>query len=1089
MPNSERLQILVTLREAIPGMTQARAAQMCELTGKQARKSFGDWESGAVTPEEKRREVVKLYLWDGLRLRQHPAKFQEVWQILEAEWGWEPLTPAELSDPTKPYSPGSQAPAPPRVVLSPTHRKYLLQLFEQRWAGVSMSLFAPALGHKLGLLKIFTPLPVDFAIHMQKGEKGRVDWWCGRRGEDPTRMAEAGAAPRDLSAELGRRLKHGRAEEGFVRPQRWADLGADEAALKPLVALAQAQLSEAKTRRQREDDEERRITWEADAHHAALVQPRFVLVGDPGSGKSTFLRHLALCWAGATLRDAGDPAAPPEAGLHALAGWSGLAYTPVYIELRSLIAGEAWSLERAATAPPGVPELREYLRSQWVKEGCEAFGDELFDLLRGGKAALLLDGLDEVNQAADPRRRAQVQAFVGELAGQFHAAPIFITARPYAYGQDDWRLPGFGATELTPLDRPRQASLAGRLFAALAELDPGLIPAGAEQETGAFAADLDQIPEDLAGNPLLLTLLMAIWLKTEGCDRCLPNTRGELYRRGLDLLLEDWVRQKVEGFSLEQEYDLTAADLRFVLQLVAYEAQKRRTREDEIAVISRGEIFEALETIGQGDIAAGLLRHLRLRAGMLLEAVEQSPGTLVAVYTQQFRFLHLSFQEYLAACEHLYREGDARPYRLPVWPDRRFPDALAGRVTQAPALWANVLRLATDELLYQHRMPDAWELLSRCCEPYRLRDEAAEAAVIALGVAEEAGLFDALPDRRARADYEDLRMTALKALADHKRLMPKQRDIAGRLLGDGPRAQGGARQEDAPLRWPPPGHDPRAGVGIKNGLPDIAWVRIPDDGEFIYQKNQRRTEPDFWIAQYPVTYAQYRAFLEAPDGFRDGRWWRGLDAPKGHADAPGAQRFKHWNHPAENVSWYEAIAFCRWLTGKVEAKAEGWETLLPGELQAESRNWRITLPTEWQWEKAARGRHGWQFPWGPEYKQGYANIDETYGSSKVGPHYLQKTSAVGMYPQGASPYGVLDLSGNVWEWCLNEYENPERTREDSSTDHVLRGGSWGDDVVSASALARHWNWHLNRFDLIGFRVVAVRSSPAALRSGALASGL
>ena len=279
-----------------------------------------------------------------------------------------------------------------------------------------------------------------------------------------------------------------------------------------------------------------------------------------------------------------------------------------------------------------MPELREHLRLRLAREGCEAFVDELFDLLRAGRAAILLDGLDEVNQAADPRRRAQVQTFVGELAGQFRAAPIIITARPYAYGQDDWRLPGFGHTELTPLDRPRQVDLAGRLFAALADLDPRLTPNGAEQETTAFAADLEQIPADLAGNPLLLTLLMAIWLKTEGCDRCLPSTRGELYRRGLDLLLEDWVRQKVEGFSLEQEYDLTAADLRFVLQLVAYEAQKRRTQRGRGRGDQPGEIFEALETIGQGDIAAGLLRHLRLRAGMLLEAVEQSPGTLVAVY-------------------------------------------------------------------------------------------------------------------------------------------------------------------------------------------------------------------------------------------------------------------------------------------------------------------------------------------------------------------------------------------------------------------------------------------------------------------------
>ena len=63
------------------------------------------------------------------------------------------------------------------------------------------------------------------------------------------------------------------------------------------------------------------------------------------------------------------------------------------------------------------------------------------------------------------------------------------------------------------------------------------------------------------------------------------------------------------------------------------------------------------------------------------------------------------------------------------------------------------------------------------------------------------------------------------------------------------------------------------GVGVKGGLPDIDWVPIPDDGEFIYQEDEHRTKPRFWIAHYPVTYAQWRAFVEAADGFKDDRWW------------------------------------------------------------------------------------------------------------------------------------------------------------------------------------------------------------------------
>jgi formylglycine-generating enzyme required for sulfatase activity len=277
--------------------------------------------------------------------------------------------------------------------------------------------------------------------------------------------------------------------------------------------------------------------------------------------------------------------------------------------------------------------------------------------------------------------------------------------------------------------------------------------------------------------------------------------------------------------------------------------------------------------------------------------------------------------------------------------------------------------------------------------------------------------------------------------------------------------------------------DPRRGVGLRaDGLPDIEWVLVPEQdpksgrSEFIYGKSgERCTETDFWIARYPITYRQFQVFLNAADGFQKPRWWEGLAASQKHRSAPGEQRFKHWNHPREGASWYDAIAFCRWLTEKAKQHPD----LLPADLDR-SREWEITLPTEQQWEKAVRGHDGRQYPWGGDrYKSGYANIDETarFGGSKAGPHFLGKTSAVGMYPQGVSPYGVADLSGNVWEWCLNEYDNPGRVQVEGDEPRVLRGGSWDYGVNLAAAPVRHWDDPGGRLDDYGFRVCAVLPPP------------
>ncbi len=180
----------------------------------------------------------------------------------------------------------------------------------------------------------------------------------------------------------------------------------------------------------------------------------------------------------------------------------------------------------------------------------------------------------------------------------------------------------------------------------------------------------------------------------------------------------------------------------------------------------------------------------------------------------------------------------------------------------------------------------------------------------------------------------------------------------------------------------------------------------------------------------------------------------------GAAERPGPARGS-WtdpNGPRETVSWYEAMAYARWLDARLR---EG--ELLPGRSA-------VRLPTEEEWEKAARGPDGREFPWG-EFASGRANIDETW--DKAGPHELGQTSAVVLYPDGASPSGALDMAGNVWEWCLNEYEHPERRGPGGDARRVVGGGSWRDLRDDARSAYRCYGSPGGRCYDLGLRLVCV----------------
>ncbi len=200
------------------------------------------------------------------------------------------------------------------------------------------------------------------------------------------------------------------------------------------------------------------------------------------------------------------------------------------------------------------------------------------------------------------------------------------------------------------------------------------------------------------------------------------------------------------------------------------------------------------------------------------------------------------------------------------------------------------------------------------------------------------------------------------------------------------------------------------------------------------------------------------------------------------------------NHPVVGVTWYEALAFTRWLTAQLQtvAKAKMMSDGLAGASGPEREYWSglasgklaACLPSEPEWEKAARGGLELQgnpkrrYPWGDDPDSERANIADTG---------IGTTSAVGCFPEGRSPYGCEDMSGNVWEWCMTQWRDDYRNYkpDDSvkgSESRVVRGGSWrGDQVVARCSYRVGYN-PVDRYNYVGFRVVV---RPALFPTSAL----
>ncbi len=230
------------------------------------------------------------------------------------------------------------------------------------------------------------------------------------------------------------------------------------------------------------------------------------------------------------------------------------------------------------------------------------------------------------------------------------------------------------------------------------------------------------------------------------------------------------------------------------------------------------------------------------------------------------------------------------------------------------------------------------------------------------------------------------------------------------------------------------------------------WVDIPmgkvvlKGGGYVPKGGHSFNVPAFAIAKYPLTNAQFAKFVEA-DGYNQRQWWsvEGWQARESNSWVePGwwsAVPVRLANCPVIGISWFEAVAFCLWLS---DATGE-----------------KVALPTEQQWQRAAQGNTNRAYPWGDNFDENCCNFNR------------KGTTPVTQYEgKGNSPFGVVDMSGNVWEWCLTDYESGEQNVNAFAIKRVLRGGSWySNAVLNVRSDFRDWNLPDKRSDVWGFRLV------------------
>ncbi len=739
-----------------------------------------------------------------------------------------------------------------------------------------------------------------------------------------------------------------------------------------------------------------------------ILRNRVAIIGGAGSGKTTYLSFVARSLAAALGGQTIDARLKPRRAGAALP-------IPIVVPLRYWkVYRDDCAAERSTyISRPEKDRLDDfiiyYLRHRYAN--IDASRDFFIRLLKGGGCLVMLDGLDEVVSISE---RAVVRdALYQFLNVDYPNNLCLVTCRPA--GEHDAPFANdFERCTIQPMTPEQIKQLVDDWCGQIWEQPDDR--AAACQTVVEAITELNQEraerkQEPLVATPLMVTMVVSVRYNS----RDLPRERAKLFDAFVRVVLasqhtgaenERSAKEDLKNFggSPDQQREMMSI-LAFGMHVAG---QGATTDEGRVRAILEG----PLKRRGEEKLLDEFLRAARHRGG------------LFEPHGDQFTFIHLTFQEFLAG-----------QYLAQQWADLP-DDSPSLAVIVADSWWREVVLLAIGSLEIPPMLYDKREAfitaLCQMADPAQAQVAAAELA--ATGVLE----------------YHD----------PHPMLENMARDRLVALLTDPGLGDVRAPTRAAAGRALAHLGDPRRGVlctpllqlgegqGVRANLPDILWCPVPAEPFIMGEERDRHRETiaePYLISRYLVTNAQYQAFVDDEAGYRNRQWWTsaGRSWRKDRRDPwrPGGV-FEQANHPLVGVTWYEALAFCNWLDDRLHQQdnvfnvwQESRRVIVPCRL--ETKGWRVRLPTESEWERAARGTDGRTYPWGEEITLQHAN----YAEAEIG-----STSAVGVFPRGASLCGALDMAGNVWEWCGTKWRETYKTREDNSPDgdtrRVLRGGSF-----------------------------------------------